>query len=126
MLLGVPVQDFISVFGDIPMSSYDVYNALNKCRFWWNALLFEYFVFNGHYLASVPSLNFEGGGHYIIVRKDDFGMTIFDPNMGRPGRKFYGDEKDGGVPLRWKCELIYVCKQGWGGNWYNGYLPKKK
>lgn len=42
-------------------------------------------------LATVPSLNFEGGNHRIVIdyTDGDEGPTILDPNEGREGKRFY-------------------------------------
>lgn len=120
MLLGIPAADVVGVFGGRGMSRRDIYHAMERCRFWWNALLFEYTMLHGHYIAVVPSLNFEAEGHYVIIRRDEDGETVFDPNRGRGGKKFYGE---GGVPVKMRESMIYVCKKGWCGNWYNGHLP---
>lgn len=126
MLLGVPVADVISVFGGEGMTRREMYHAMERCRFWWNALLFEYTCLHGHYIAIVPSLNFEAEGHYVIILKDENGETVFDPNRGREGKRWYGEPKDGGVRVKMREGMIYVCKHGWCGNWYDGHLPASK
>lgn len=42
-------------------------------------------------LATVPSLNFPGGNHRIVIDYTDVeeGPTILDPNEGREGKLFY-------------------------------------
>jgi len=97
-----------------------MYYALDRCALWWNALLFEYTMLHGHYIAMVPSLNNEGGTHYVVIRRDENGETVFDPNRGREGKKWYGED---GVPISFKLHLLYVCKPGWCGDWYAGHLP---
>lgn len=44
---------------------------------------------DGAYLVGVPSLNWEGGMHQIIVECLDGMMVVHDPAMGRPGCKYY-------------------------------------
>lgn len=124
MLLGVPVAEVIKVFGDGGWDTHDMFTALNRCWFRWDALLFDNLIANGHYLASVPSLNHLGGGHCIVIVKDENGETVYDPNRGGPSKKFYGYPE--GESVKWKSELIYVCKNKWGDNWYDGRLPERK
>lgn len=123
MILGHPVEDVLKIFGRIGCSTRDMYYALDRCAVWWNAFLFEHTVLHGHYIAMVPSLNNEAGSHYVVIRRDDDGETVFDPNRGRDGKRFYGRAEDGGVAIRFKMHLLYVCKPGWGGDWYEGHLP---
>ena len=123
MILGVPVADVVKVFGRIGCSTRELYYALDRCALWWNALLYEYPMLHGHYIAMVPSLNIEAGTHYVVIRRDENGETVFDPNRGREGKKFYGNADEGGVPIRFKLHLLYVCKSGWCGDWYDGHLP---
>lgn len=125
MLLGVPVADVIRVFGGGGWAQQDMHRALERCRLWWNQLTFDCLMLHGFYLAGVPSLNFPAGGHCIIIQKDERGETVWDPQAGKPGKSFYGPHPtvSGGVSVLWKPELIYVCKKGWGANWYNGHLP---
>lgn len=47
------------------------------------------FVRNGAYLVGVPSLNWEGGMHQVIVECFEGMMVVHDPAMGRPGCKYY-------------------------------------
>lgn len=53
-------------------------------------------------LATVPSLNIEAGNHRIVL---DFrkSLTVYDPNQGREGRKFYDRDR-----LRGFSELTIV------------------
>lgn len=44
---------------------------------------------DGAYLVGVPSLNWVGGMHQIIVECLDGMMVVLDPAMGRPGCKYY-------------------------------------
>lgn len=44
---------------------------------------------DGAYLVGVPSLNWEGGMHQVIVECFEGMMVVHDPAMGRPGCKYY-------------------------------------
>lgn len=44
---------------------------------------------DGAYLVGVPSLNWEGGMHQIVVECFDGMMVVHDPALGRPGCKHY-------------------------------------
>lgn len=112
MLLGVPVEEVLKVFPGDGMSTRELYDALDRCRFLWNAFIFGTLVCDGVYLMTVPSLNFEGGGHTILVEQAQR-LIVYDPNRGREGKKFYSNEGDGvGVPLRHWSEVILVLPGG--------------
>ncbi len=66
-----------------------------------------------------------GVGCGVIIQSDEKGDIVWDPQAGRPGKRWYGPNPlfPGGVNVVWKPELIYVCKPGWGGDWYGGQLP---
>ncbi len=44
---------------------------------------------DGAYLVGVPSLNWEGGMHQVIVECFEGMMVVHDPALGRPGCKYY-------------------------------------
>lgn len=112
MLLGVPADDVLKVFPGEGMSTRELYDALDRCKFVWNAFIFGTLVSDGFYLMAVPSLNFEGGGHTILVEQAQR-LVVYDPNRGRDGKKFYSNEGDGvGVPLRHWSEVILVLPGG--------------
>lgn len=112
MLMGVPVEDVIKAFPGDGMTWRELMFALDRCFMTWNAFLFGTLVCEGYYLVSVPSLNFEGGAHTIILFQAQR-LVVFDPNRGREGKKFYSNEGDGiGVPLRYWTEVIYVIPGG--------------
>lgn len=47
-------------------------------------------IFAGHtYLTTVPSLNYPGLNHYILIQQRRDHYNVFDPNMGRAGKKYY-------------------------------------
>ncbi len=47
-------------------------------------------IIPGHYLASVPSLNFAGVCHSVFVHYNSEGeIRIYDPNNGRVNRKYW-------------------------------------
>jgi hypothetical protein len=43
----------------------------------------------GHYLASIPSLNFVGKCHTVLVHATEDFVKVYDPNNGREDKKFY-------------------------------------
>lgn len=117
MLLGEPVEKVLAVFPGVPpeggMRQLDLFAALDRCGFDWNAFQFGKLVCDGLYLASTPSLNFEGGAHTVLLECAQR-LVVHDPNRGRPGKRFYrGPEEPGeGVPVRFWNELIYVVPGG--------------
>jgi hypothetical protein len=116
MLLGVPAVDVCAAFPGDGMSPRELHAALDRCNFLWNAFVFGTLVCEGFYLLAVPSLNFEAGGHTILLEwRGCFDLsTVYDPNRGREGKKFYTASKEdaGGVPIRWWTDMIYVVPGG--------------
>ena len=52
--------------------------------------LFEGLNKNGVYLVTVPSLNFEGGNHRIVITTAEMGeIKVYDPNKNRKDKKYY-------------------------------------
>lgn len=43
----------------------------------------------GAYLVTVPSLNFTGGNHQIVIEVTEDDYRVIDPVMGRDGRRYY-------------------------------------
>lgn len=117
MLLGAPVEKVLQAFPGVPpeggMRQQDLFVALDRCGFEWNAFMFGTIICQGFYLASVPSLNFEGGAHTVLLEYAQR-LVVHDPNRGRAGKRFYrGPEEDcDGVPIRCWSELIYVLPGG--------------
>jgi hypothetical protein len=115
MLLGLPVARVLEVFPSEGMTPRQLHVALDRCHFEWNAFQFGTLVCTGLYLMAVPSLNIEAGGHTILFDWrgcwDD--SVVYDPNKGREGKRFYStNPAEGGVPLRWWTEIIYVVPGG--------------
>lgn len=117
MLLGIPVSEVVKRIKtfDGGMNTKDLYGALDICKFEWNALIFNNLVVNGFYMATVPSVNVQSGGHAVILELTDEKITVHDPNKGREGKKFYGE---GGCPLKYFSELVLIGKVG--------FLPNKE
>lgn len=115
MLLGVPVDEVLRVFPTEGMVTRELYAALDRCGFTWNAFMFGTLVTEGFYILGVPSLNLEAGGHTILLEwhGSDEPSVVYDPNRGKVGKRFYTAGNDeGGIPLRWWTDVIYVCRDG--------------
>jgi len=115
MLLGVPVEDVLRVFPTEGMITRELHAALDRCGFTWNAFVFGTLAAEGFYILAVPSLNLEAGGHSVLLefRGTDQPSICYDPNRGKDGKKYYtACGEDGGVPLRWWSEIIYVRRDG--------------
>lgn len=114
MLLNEPVEKVIEVFPGDGLKQREFFVALDRCGFTWNALIFGTMLWDGHYVATVPSLNFEGGAHCVILGFSAVTgeLKVFDPNTGRPGKKFYSTTRsDGVIPRTWS-DLIFVRLDG--------------
>lgn len=100
MIAGVPVGVFMGLHEEyrasrlslrqaldrlgIPFRSYDSANR--------NSLGDE-----GVFLASVPSLNIQGGMHQVVIEMlDDADWRVYDPNQGRDDRLYYTSLVDAG------------------------------
>jgi hypothetical protein len=111
MLLGLPVKlvvDRIKTF-DGGMNTQELYRSLEHCKFDWNALVFNRLCGNGFYLATAPSLNVTGGAHCVLLELTDDKIAVQDPQKGRPGKNFYGEN---GHPLKYFSELVFVIRKG--------------
>ena len=64
------------------------------------------------HIVLVPSLNVPGGQHYVVVDLTNEFFEVFDPQRGRPGKKYYrADHETGGdesFPLRSWAEVIRI------------------
>lgn len=91
MLLNVPVMDVIGEFHiDWLKGQTDPIKYLTSKEVEFKALTpFTEFQGDGVYLTTVPSLNHEGTLHHILVVFKDSEMKIFDPNQGRPLKRYY-------------------------------------
>lgn len=95
MLAGVPVAQVMERFPGDGMDMRETYAALEAMKLNWNALVFGRLVVDAVYLASVPSLNFEGGSHAVILDSRSGEIEVLDPNKGREGKRYYvGWEND--------------------------------
>lgn len=107
MLLDEPVEDVIAMLGTKEgLSTFETYQALNRFKFVWNALVLPELIFDGLYLLTVPSLNLQGRNHCILVERSDV-ITVYDPNEGKEGKLFYTSSN-----LSSWSEPIYVYKGG--------------
>lgn len=116
MLLGIPTSEVIKRIKtfDGGMNTQELYRSLDHCKFTWNALIFNRLCANGFYLSTVPSLNTQGGAHAVLLELTDDKILIHDPQKGREGKRFYGE---GGCPLKYFSELVFVIR--------NGFLPNE-
>jgi hypothetical protein len=48
----------------------------------------------GYYLVTVPSLNFVGGNHQVAVELEGGLFSVYDPQAGKPGIKYYVGASD--------------------------------
>lgn len=49
------------------------------------------------YLATVPSLNIEGGLHHILIDLSGDKIRVLDPNNGKEGKRYY---------VEWYCDNL--------------------
>jgi len=115
MLLGVPVEQLVDKLREFghpatSLSARSLHRLLLLLQIEFQPLLFPEFIFNGWYLAVVPSLNMPGRNHQVLVNHQNGELLVFDPNP--PDKIRY----DGGTPLCSWESIIYVEP---GGNIHN-------
>lgn len=85
MALNIPVGDVVSHYGDEPLNQVKLNHILTECGVIWNQLTHGTLVFEGWYFACVPSLNYRGGMHQILLYSefsDGHTMRVLDPAQG--------------------------------------------
>ena len=66
------------------------------------------------HIIVVPSLNVLGGLHYVVADLSDAVLEVYDPQEGRPGKRYYRrrrDDDDGNplsVPMTSYAEVLRV------------------
>lgn len=92
MAIGAPVADVIAKFGEPAMCNQRFSRALTECHLYWNQMVHGPLVHEGWYFVTVPSLNYRGGNHRVLLHftvKD--GMTILDSS---PNERYATDGSD--------------------------------
>jgi len=75
------------------------------------AQLGVYFPSIGIYFMSVPSLNVPGALHCVVVKAEVDRFTVYDPQAGREGKKFYPSDclmSDSADPIKSYCEVFML------------------
>lgn len=99
MVLGIPATQAVEEF------HYDYINSIQKpsAYFKLKNIAFKTVTesrgleYDNVYIATVPSLNTVAGTHSIVIDATD-NFTVYDPNMGREGKKFYWYPELDGCP----------------------------
>lgn len=81
MALDVPVARVIETFGDAPMGHDELMAALRACGILHVQLVSPRLVIHGWHFAVVPSLNFCGTNHQLLIYNDmeSGGIKVLDP-----------------------------------------------
>lgn len=111
MILGVPALDVLAAYPQ-PMGVIELLVALSDCGVLFNAVSAGPLWFEPCYTLGVPSLNFPGGMHQIIVdisRRNENRDWVFDPNSGREDVKTYAP--DGSNLRSWATPILF-CPGG--------------
>jgi len=107
MALDVPVGRVIAVFGEAAMGHDELMAALRACGILHVQLVSPRLVIHGWHFAVVPSLNFRGGNHQILIhndmRKGD--ISVCDPST----REAYASD---GSDLKSWTELVFFHPGG--------------
>ena len=107
MALDVPVERVIETFGQAAMGHDELMAALRACGILHVHLVSPRLVVHGWHFAVVPSLNFRGWNHQILIHNDmkNGGMTVRDPST----RDAYAAD---GSDLKSWTELVYFRPGG--------------
>lgn len=81
MALDVPVERVIETFGEAPLGHDELMDALRACGILHVQLVSPRLIIHGWHFAVVPSLNFSGTNHQILIFNDmeSGGMRVLDP-----------------------------------------------
>jgi hypothetical protein len=65
------------------------------------------------HIIVVPSLNYVGRNHYVVIDLSNAVLEVYDPQSGRPGKAFYRrrygeDEGIGSIDLQTYSEVIRI------------------
>mgnify|MGYP000202138492 CR=1 FL=1 len=105
MALDVPVEKIVERYGEQGMNIGSLLHALLECDVEHNILVYSRFFFTGYYFAVVPSLNFRGKNHQIIVHYDAArgckGITVYDPADGETYKS------DGSDLCSWESLIVF-------------------
>lgn len=106
MILGIPVEEVIEEFHedffnrDINVSEYLTMKGVRNKQL----LALNDDIYTGRiYLLTVPSLNFPGLMHYMLMEVHENYYTLHDPNWGREGKKHY-------IPSEWELVKRDECR----------------
>lgn len=95
MITGVPIEKLVDRFGDNPLGFDEAATVLVEHGiFPTNTTGCPHqFLFPGFYLVACASKNFLGLTHQIIVKADEDGYVVYDPQQGREGKEVWtGDD----------------------------------
>lgn len=91
MCLGIPVEEVIQKYGEASMNQQKLVAALSSEGIIFNQFSFGAMIYEGWYFAAVPSLNFAGGHHQILIHIERGEIVVFDPSRGK---KYKEDGED--------------------------------
>ena len=64
------------------------------------------------HIVVAPSLNVPGGMHYIVIDLSNEFFEVYDPQKGRPGKKYYRadhePDSENSIPLKSWAEIIRI------------------
>ena len=69
----------------------EMYEALTELEIPVKLKRFNSLNYGSAYIMMVASLNGAGRMHWIVVDLRKWQLDVYDPNKGRPGKKFYND-----------------------------------
>lgn len=83
MCLGMSVEEVIEKYGEDPLNQQKLVVALSSEGIVFNQFCFGPMIYEGWYFVVVPSLNFAGGLHQILVHMKKGEIIVFDPSRGK-------------------------------------------
>lgn len=116
MVAGVPFEvahskarQFVHKNG---IGSREMGTVLRRLRVRFTRKLFPELCRTVPHIVVVPSLNVTGGLHYVVVDLTRGYMEVYDPQRGRPGKRYYRAphdlSDDEGFPLSSYTEVIRI------------------
>jgi len=73
------------------LTPHDMDDLLYKCGVAFQRLMLPELSRTMPHIITVPSLNVVGGTHYIVADLSDAVLTVYDPQRGREGKKYYAE-----------------------------------
>jgi ABC-type bacteriocin/lantibiotic exporter with double-glycine peptidase domain len=84
--------------------------SLRHLKISYSRKLYPHFPKTCLYIMTVPSLNIVAGNHFVVVDLRDAVWTVYDPQRGREGKKFYAEtiKSQDGIQISGYSEVVQI------------------